>query len=388
MKLDNLFQIIIPTFNEQDNINYILKHALDNNYLKHIIIVDDCSTDNTRFILEQWVKSCDLKVISLSKNCKKEGAILLAMSILKKEKKLKPYTLLLDADSMLIGDGSDISKLTQIENNIIYMKKNNYIAMALRIDVHLRHAPTLIEKCAFADYTAMQFDQWLVGHQDQLWVINGPGGIFKSKDLLNILNNIVPDFETGDFIITIDLMKQKSKICYNSKFSVDTLVPKNLKTYFLQRRRWERGTTKVLWYEKIFFLNLFRNFRLLALFTLIHFSVYIGIIASFVMILLGALSLFDIPYVLIGSSFIWFCITLIKGVILKTMRPELEFDKYFVYALINSLLWLFITTPSRLFGFAEGLIKILKIKNDPYFNADLCSYHWIDVKDNKGETIK
>ena len=106
------------------------------------------------------------------------------------------------------------------------------------------------------------------------------------------------------------------------------------------------------------------------------------------MILIGNLSLSEMPFVLIGSSLIWFFITLIKGLILKTLRPELEFNKYFVYALMNSLLWLFITTPARLLGFAEGSIKILKRNNDPYFNRDLCSHHWMDSKNNQRETLK
>jgi len=96
-----------------------------------------------------------------------------------------------------------------------------------------------------------QFDQWLVGKQQKLWVINGPGGLFITEHLLQILRSIIPDFETGDLLITVELMKQRLPIEFYPDIAVSTFVPTTLHEYFNQRRRWERGTTKVLWNDRI-----------------------------------------------------------------------------------------------------------------------------------------
>ena len=47
----NIF-IIIPAFNEEKNIAQVIKNLLEHNY--QIVVVDDCSTDNTFEILKQF----------------------------------------------------------------------------------------------------------------------------------------------------------------------------------------------------------------------------------------------------------------------------------------------------------------------------------------------
>lgn len=378
MKNEPRFQIVVPAFNEEKSLEHVLRHAMDCGYLEHLIIVDDASTDSTPLILERWGRNFGLRAIRLQRNCKKEGAIRVVMEALRDAGELKPYTLLLDSDSMLVGDSSGDSLISQIEQCIDQMQQDGYHALALRIDAVLSNRPRLFELCAFADYTAMQFDQWMVGLQGQLWVINGPGGIFETRQLLPILQDMVPDFETGDLLITVKLMIQSQLIGFCPSISVETFVPGDLQSYFKQRRRWERGTTKVLWNEMSFYLGLFTRFRLLGISTVVHFSMYLGLIAALGLIFVGGMQLYNFYTVLLSSAALWFLVSIIKGVFIKLTRPRLRFWRYCGCAVLNSGLWMLVTTPARLVGFAEGVSQILSGVSSPaLYPCEVVQHVWL-----------
>nr|MCR4674110.1 glycosyltransferase family 2 protein [Lachnospiraceae bacterium] len=74
--MDEKLSIVIPCYNEENNIENIIKKVLeapiDN---KEIIVVDDCSTDNTRNVLETRIKPQVSQVIYHEKNTGKGGAL-------------------------------------------------------------------------------------------------------------------------------------------------------------------------------------------------------------------------------------------------------------------------------------------------------------------------
>ena len=77
MELNNItLSIVIPCYNEKDNIEKIIKKVLASNVPnKEIIIVDDCSTDGTREILKEKIKPLVSKIIYHKENQGKGAAL-------------------------------------------------------------------------------------------------------------------------------------------------------------------------------------------------------------------------------------------------------------------------------------------------------------------------
>ncbi len=69
--------VIIPCFNEEKTLETIVRKVLKfDEYEKEIIIVDDCSTDNSKMIIDKLVNSNpEVKSIYLEKNSGKGSAL-------------------------------------------------------------------------------------------------------------------------------------------------------------------------------------------------------------------------------------------------------------------------------------------------------------------------
>jgi len=67
--------VVIPVYNEKTTIMEVLERVRCADFPKEIIIVDDCSTDGTREILQALPTSVDLKIILLTRNSGKGAAL-------------------------------------------------------------------------------------------------------------------------------------------------------------------------------------------------------------------------------------------------------------------------------------------------------------------------
>ena len=74
--IKKVLSVVIPCYNEEDNILNIVNKVLESPIpYKEIIIVDDCSTDGTRKILEDKIKPLVSKIIYHEHNQGKGGAL-------------------------------------------------------------------------------------------------------------------------------------------------------------------------------------------------------------------------------------------------------------------------------------------------------------------------
>ena len=246
-------RIVVPVYNEADCLERILLETFEAGYLDRISFVNDASTDDSEAILRRWQETHDIDVLHLRQNRRKEGAIREVLEAMANQEELPPFVCLLDADSIIETGGSSIDEL--FETALELMEQQDIAGLALRIEARIEPDANVLQKCIYVDYSAVQFDNWITSKQWQLWVINGPGGLFRGDDLLDALRNLTPDFETGDLQISVNLMKQGLRIAFYPDITVRTAVPGTLSAYFQQRRRWERGTTKVLWGDRGFYLR-------------------------------------------------------------------------------------------------------------------------------------
>tara|TARA_B100000989_G_scaffold255083_1_gene203888 strand:+ start:5844 stop:6545 length:702 start_codon:yes stop_codon:yes gene_type:complete len=115
-KFDTCF--IMPTFNEQKNIAYLIKRLKK---IGDVVIVDDCSTDKTNIIS----KKNGALVIKHQNNLGYDHAL---FSGLKKAKKLSyKFAITLDADKQHnINDAKKILKYLKRGNSIVYGERKNF----------------------------------------------------------------------------------------------------------------------------------------------------------------------------------------------------------------------------------------------------------------------
>ncbi|MBF0571506.1 MAG: glycosyltransferase family 2 protein [Candidatus Omnitrophica bacterium] len=351
------YHIVVPVFNEGKNLELILPKITQRmkGHLDKITFVDDASTDNglTRGILERYEALEGIKVLYLKENKKKEGAIREVLEIMNREGKLPDKIILLDSDSVFDSreKGKDLQDI--INQASAYMDDKNIAGLALRVDELLPERPNLLEKLQYAEYTGVRWWNRMSSKQGQLWVINGPGGMFRGNLLLDILRNMQPDFETGDLLITVNLMKRNYQVGYYNDIVVKTIVPNTIKALFKQRQRWERGTTKVLVNERGFYLKQFKDRKTLPIQTILQLSPPLWVLAALISVPTIGLK-HSIMNALLSSVF-WM---IFSGAITlsepdaKNEKDRLRIIKWY---LLQGLVTTAIITPARLTGFYEAV---------------------------------
>lgn len=114
--------IIVPVFNEEKTIKKVLQQVLEQKEIAEIIIVDDCSTDNTSKILQK-IQDPRIVVLSSPRNQGKGAAIQKGLKQVKAD-----FVIIQDAD--LEYNPAEYKKLLRdrSENKVIYgsrLRKEN-----------------------------------------------------------------------------------------------------------------------------------------------------------------------------------------------------------------------------------------------------------------------
>ena len=109
----NLVDIIFPNYNKEEFLEEAINSVLDQTYKNwHLIIVDDCSTDNSKNIIDKYKNVKNITSIKLNKNKGPSFCRNYAMRISKSK-----YISFIDSD--------DCWMKTKLEKQISFMEKNN-----------------------------------------------------------------------------------------------------------------------------------------------------------------------------------------------------------------------------------------------------------------------
>jgi len=109
MSLQNKITIIVPCKNEENYISHLLEHLKHQNIGQTRIIIADCSTDNTRNVIKEYMGNLNVEIIdggpvSIAKNA---GAKLVTT----------PYILFIDSDVRFFSDSVILDSVIELESN-------------------------------------------------------------------------------------------------------------------------------------------------------------------------------------------------------------------------------------------------------------------------------
>jgi len=235
--------IVIPCYNEGESIEDTIKHILNLNYPKkllEIIIVDDCSTDNSWEIIQKYKKIYQIKVLRTEKN---SGSAATPRNIGIKAAKSK-YVLVIDADS--IPEKDSLNKM------LGFMQQDSLTAAVTPI-ILTKPPKTFIQKMQHIEYDVIAFIRKLLGIIDSIYVTPGAFALYR-RDAIIKVGMLDPKNMTED----IEIIWRFLANGYNAKMSFAaksyTETPSTFKSLLKQRERWNIGGYQTLnKYKKLIF---------------------------------------------------------------------------------------------------------------------------------------
>jgi len=235
---------VIPAYNEGKTIQDTIEHvfAIDYKNIAQVIVVNDCSTDNTKEIVESLQKKYPkLILVNNPKNLGNAGK--------SKNAGLKYATgeliAFVDADSYPAKDS--------LKKMIGFFEDEKVGAVTCPILV--RGDNTLLERLQGIEYKIIAFSRKLLGYADLIYVTPGPLAIYRREAIMGV-NGFDGKNMTEDIEITWNLTAHGWKREMSLATEVSTTAPDKFIDWYKQRRRWSVGGNQcVAKYKKEFFKN-------------------------------------------------------------------------------------------------------------------------------------
>ena len=222
--------IVVPCFNGAEHIEDTIKGLLNLNYkqLKKIIIVDDCSTDDSYAIAKKFEKKYPGKVVVVQ-TPKNTGCSAGAKNYGAKFVKTE-----------LIGFTDDDSHPEKDSVNHIIGFFDDEKVGAVTSTVLVKNRDNFILKLQSIEYKVIKFSRKLLEFLDSIYVTPGPLAIYR-KSVFDRVNGFDEKNLTEDIEITWHLQYQGYKIKMAVPSRVYSVAPSKVKEWINQRNRWNIG---------------------------------------------------------------------------------------------------------------------------------------------------
>ena len=260
LKRNPMFTVIIPAWNEERNIIGTVESAAKLDYPKdkmEIIVVNDGSTDSTRRIVEEHIRTHKglpkVKLVN-QENQGKGSALNTGLREAKGE-----FFACLDADSSVEPDA------LKIMLPLFDSEEVGSVCPMMKI----KNPRNLVQRMQWYEYIINFFYKKLNAKLDCVHVTPGPFSIYRTK-VIKDLGGYDEDNITEDLEIAMRLQKHNYKIIQTLDATVYTLAPDNLKALFRQRDRWYKGSVyNTLKYKELMFNRKYGDFGMIRMPTIL-----------------------------------------------------------------------------------------------------------------------
>jgi len=234
--------IVVPCYNAEKQIGETIEGLLKSDYkgLKKIIVVDDCSTDNSYKVAKQYQKKYPKKVLVV-KTPKNTGRAAGSKNYGAKFVKTD-----------LIGFTDDDSRpmINAISHMIGFFDDSTTGGVTSRVLVQNREK--FMSRLQAIEYKVIAFTRKLLGFVGGIYVTNGPLSIYR-KSAFDEVKGFDIENLTEDIEITWHLVAKGYNIHMSLPAKAYTITPDNFRAWFKQRIRWNVGGIQTInKYKKAF----------------------------------------------------------------------------------------------------------------------------------------
>lgn len=221
--------IVIPCFNAEENIAKTILAHINSDYkgLKKIIVVDDCSIDNSAKVIKDLAKKYSkIKYVKTPKNTgNAAGAKNYGAKFVKTE---------------LIGfsDDDSIPRSNATSKMIGFFNDKGVGAVTSRVLV--KGKENFLTRSQAIEYKVIAFTRKLLGFLDSIYVTNGPLSIYR-KTAFDEVRGFDEKNLTEDIEITWHFVEKGWRVHMAIPAIVYTYPPTTVKSWFKQRIRWNVG---------------------------------------------------------------------------------------------------------------------------------------------------
>ncbi len=247
-----MISILIPAYNEGDNIIHIVERMSKLNYSNYeMIIINDGSNDQSPHIEKKLLDYySNVRFIDLKENCGKANALSLGLLAAKGE-----FLMCVDGDSFL-----DEDCLKHMIKHFTASNNGEKVG-AVTGNPRVRNRTTLLSKIQLTEYASIiSLIKRAQRTYGQVMTVSGVCVMYRKQALVDC-GMWDRDMVTEDIAVTWKLERAGWSVRYESKAMCYMLVPETIKGIVKQRQRWAKGGQEVIGRHASIFLH-WKNHRL------------------------------------------------------------------------------------------------------------------------------